>query len=126
MYEKPSIQGNAVAAIIETERGKALKITGIGRFELTMEQTHKRFILRNSQKFFDDMKLSMSNYVRSDVIQSNQIVVWIYSEGEGAVLDYQIKQDSGSGRIMIMQIRTESLKKGWQQVSISVENMMYD
>ncbi len=125
MYEKPSIKGTAATAIIDTGHGKALKISGAGRIELTMEQTHVRFIKGDSRNYFDGLELSMSNYTRSEVIKGSQIDAWVYSEDEGAVLNYQIKQDSGGGRIM--DIHTEErLNKGWQAVRLSVTSIMYD
>lgn len=125
MYKKPTLRGNAATAIIDTEHGKALKISGAGRIELTMEQTHVRFIKGGSQDFFDGLKLSMSSYARSEAMKGNQIDAWVYSEVEGAVLNYNIKQDSGGGRIM--DIHTEGrLNKGWQAVKLSVTSIMYD
>lgn len=125
MYEKPSIKGTATTAIIDTGYGKALKISGAGRIELTMEQTHVRFIKGDSRNYFEGLKLSMSNYTRSEVIKDNQIDAWVYSEDDGAVLNYQIKQDSGGGRIM--DIHTEErLSKGWQEIKLSETSIMYD
>ena len=125
MYEKPTITGNAATTILESEHGKALKISGSGRFELNMEQTHVRFIKGNSKDFFDRFTLSMSNFALSEAQTGNQIDVWIYSEVDGAVLNYQIRQDNGGGKIMDIK-KNETLKEGWQVVSLSVTNMMYD
>ena len=84
-----------------------------------------RFIKGNSKDFFDRFTLSMSNFALSEAQTGNQIDVWIYSEVDGAVLNYQIRQDNGGGKIMDIK-KNETLKEGWQVVSLSVTNMMYD
>lgn len=82
MYEKPNITGNASVAIIKSEHGTAIKIIGSGKIELTMEQTHVRFIQANSQDYFNGFRLSMSDYAVSESIRNDQINAWIYSEND--------------------------------------------
>jgi len=127
MYDMPAAKGTATTTIIDTEHGKALKIRGFGRIELNMNQTHVRFIIKDSQNFFDRLKLSMSNYVRSEALAGRQIDAWVYSETEGAMFNYYIKQDSGGGRIMdIHTEKTERLSKGWQVIKLLGTGIWYD
>jgi hypothetical protein len=124
MYRKPVITGSAVSAIIDTEHGKALKITGTGEIGINMKQTDGKMAGQPdaNEKFVNGWTLSTSNATRYGELQEAE--AWVYSEGGGR-FNFFIKRDNGWGREISIQT-SQKLTDGWQVVSLSVRNIMYD
>lgn len=83
MYEKPSITGNATTAVVDTDYGKALKISGTGTIEVNMSQTGGMLAMNPEadNKFVNGFTLSMSNATRyGDILDS--VDAWVYSEDD--------------------------------------------
>lgn len=100
MYENPSITGKATTAIIDTEHGKALKITGSGVIEIKTGQ--KFFTERTGQEInrmlLDGVTITMSNLNRSSFLNKNaangfyneSIKAWVYSENDNASFNFLV------------------------------------
>jgi hypothetical protein len=116
MYEKPSLRGDANAAIIETNHGKALKISGSGVFEVSMNQKFGRLSEKESTEFLNRFVLSMSNATHFGEGQSMD--AWIYSEGDVNEFNVYLTLDNGRGRIISINQGPMKLAKGWQVISL--------
>lgn len=132
MYGKPAISGNAITEIIDTDHGKALKISGSGPSGIKMSQTGG-WLAHDPEadnKFINGFTLSTSNATQFGEIRGqehNNVDAWIYSEEDGTMFSISIMRDNGWGRAI--SINTEQkvkLIQGWQVVRLSVVGMMYD
>ncbi len=63
MYEKPAITGNATTAVVDTDHGKALRISGTGVIEVNMNQIDGLLAtnLEANERFVNGFTLSTSN-----------------------------------------------------------------
>ncbi len=124
MYSKPAITGSALSTIIDTDYGKAMKITGTGEIELKMKQTDGKLAGNPdaNEKFMNGFTLSMSNTTHYGELQ--QAEAWVYSKGE-VLLVFSVKRDNGWGREINIQT-TQKLKGGWQVATLSVKSLFYD
>ena len=128
MYGNPAISGYSIAEIIDTDHGKAFKISGSGPIGIKMNQTGGWLAhdLEAEEKFVNGFTLSTSNNTRFGEIH-DPVDVWIYSEEDGTMFSISNKRDNGGGRDMrISTQRKEKLIRGWQVVRLSVGSMMYD
>lgn len=132
MYGKPAISGNAITEIIDTDHGKALKISGSGPSGIKMSQTGG-WLAHDPEadnKFINGFTLSTSNATQFGEIRGhehNNVDAWIYSEEDGTMFSISIMRDNGWGRLI--SINTEQkvkLIQGWQIVRLSVGGGMYD
>lgn len=118
MYKKPSISGIAATEIIDTEYGKAFKISGSGSIKIHMEQVGG-FLTKDS--------LSTSNTSSRKEIYSPSEDAWVYSEEDGTMFRLYIKRDNGWGKDMTLNTEREvKLTRGWQVIRLSVSSAMYD
>ncbi len=127
MFERPKITGSATSTIIDTDRGKVLKILGAGVIDINMKQPSNMLIHdpQANEKFMNGFTLSTSNATRYGSIQ--QADTWVYSEEEGTVLRLSIRRDSGWGKEMhITTGQDVVLTRGWQGVGLSVTNLLYE
>ena len=83
MYQKPAITGNATTAVIDTDHGKALKISGTGTIEVNMNQTDGMLATNPeaNEKFVNGFTLSTSNATRYGDIH-DPVDAWIHSEDD--------------------------------------------
>lgn len=140
MYETPTITGNNVTtAIIDTEHGKALKISGSGLIEIHMQEKHGKLKedSQTSDEFFRGFTISMSNYTSPEpFIQPPypepppKIDVWVYSDREVEQLSFHFYRDPYN-RInrVALSIGTDGwvhLRKGWQVVKLSAGIVCWD
>ena len=132
MYRKPAISRNAITEIIDTDHGKALKISGSGPIGIKMSQAGG-WLAHDPEadnKFINGFTLSTSNATHFGEIRGqglNNVDAWIYSEEDGTMFSISIMRDNGWGRAV--SIKTEQKVKviqGWQVVRLSVGGMMYD
>ena len=118
MYKEPSISGSALTEIIDTEYGKAFKISGSGSIKIHMEQAGG-FLTKDS--------LSTSNASGHKEIGNPVEDVWVYSEEDGTMFSLYIKRDNGWGKDMTLNTEREvKLTRGWQVIRLSVRSIMYD
>jgi len=125
MYGKPAISGNAVTEIIDTDHGKAFKISGSGPIEIKMKQTGG-WLARDPEanEKFNGFTLSTCN-VTGFLGIHNPIDAWIYSEEDGTMFSLSIQRSDGMGRYkLITTQRKEKLIAGWQEVKFSVDDIM--
>ncbi|MCE8422457.1 MAG: hypothetical protein J5U17_01565 [Candidatus Methanoperedens sp.] len=128
MYGKPEISGSASTSIIDTDHGKALKISGTGIFRIEMKQTGIMFAgnSETNDKFENGFKLSTGNSTNYGKIYG-ATTAWIYSENNDVSFGMSIHRDNGWGRDMrISTEKTEKLGKGWQEIRVYVMSLMYD
>lgn len=126
MYGNPSISGNAVSEIIDTDHGKAFKIKGSGPIEIKMKQNGEWIAPdpEANDKFFNGFTLSTSNVTRFGEIH-DPIDAWIYSEEDGVMFSISIKRNSGWGReVSINTEGKEKLIRGWQVIRLSMGGYM--
>lgn len=132
MYRKPAIYGNSIAEIIDTDHGKAFKISGSGPIGIKMNHIGG-WLAHDPEadiKFINGFTLSTSNATRFGEIRGqglDHVDAWIYSEEDGTMFSISIMRDNGWGRAI--SINTEQkvkLIRGWQVVRLSVGSMMYD
>lgn len=128
MYGNPGISGNATTEIIDTDHGKALKISLSGSTNVNMKQTGGLATdPEANEKFVNGFTLSTSNATNYGNINGRPVYAWVYSEGNGTLFSFSIKRDNGWGReIRISTERETKLNRGWQNVSLSVGSLMYD
>ncbi len=83
MYEKPAITGNATTALVDTDHGKALRISGTGTIEVNMSQTDGMLATNPeaNEKFVNGFRLSTSNATRHGDIHGS-VDAWVYSEDD--------------------------------------------
>ena len=127
MYWKPAISGSATAEIIDTDHGKAFKISGSGPIKIQMKQ-NGGWLAKDpkANEKFDGFTLSTSN-VTGFAGRDDPINAWIYSEEDGIMLKISIQRNDGRGRYMQLTTqRMEKLAAGWQEVKFSVwgQNVM--
>jgi len=121
MYHKPAVSGSASATVIDTDHGKALRITGSGDIGIQIRQTYAKALKDpgDAEKFINGFALSMVN---NAVPQDNLREIWVYSENGGEVLSYLVNRDTISGKYIMMQTREPvRLVMGWQTVRLSVD-----
>ncbi len=108
MYENPAITGNATTAVVDTDHGKALKISGTGTIEIQMNQTDGMLATNSeaNEKFVNGFTLSTSNAIRYGDIHG-PVDAWVYS-----------KDDNGE-KLEIM--RTEAYFNLYKQKGILIE-----
>ena len=125
MYEHPTINGDAATAIIDTQYGKALRITGSGDIEIHMQQSHGIQRGKQPEEAFGGFSLSMGNYTVGG--NDRMTDIWIYTDGEVDDLGISFCMDTGWGQIQ--QIATEKdidLGEGWQVARLVVSVLCYD
>ncbi len=85
MYQKPAITGNATTAVVDTDYGKALKISGTGTIKIQMNQTDGMLATNSeaNEKFVNGFTLSTSNATRYGNIH-DPVDAWVYSEDNTA------------------------------------------
>ncbi len=131
MYENPIITGNLTTSIINTEYGKALKISGSGG-EIKMKQDNGNLgSIENDYRFVEGLKISMSNSTPPGDKMVFEVDAWIYSEKD--VKDFSLFfSRSGGYHGKTLFIRTgshwrdsrpgekdsQTLTKGWQLVKL--------
>ncbi len=128
MYGKPAISGNATTEIIDTDHGKAFKISGSGSTRINMNQTGGLLATNPdaNEKFVNGFTLSTSNATKYGGI-SVPVDAWVYSEEDGTMLSLSINRDNGWGRdVRVSTEREEKLTRGWQVIRLSVGSMWYD
>jgi MFS family permease len=125
MYEHPTVNGDAATAIIDTQYGKALRITGSGDIEIHMQQSLGIQRGKQPDEAFGGFTLSMGNYT---VGENDRITdVRIYTDGEVDDLGISFSMDTGWGQIQ--EIATEKNidpDEGWQVVRLVVSVLCYD
>jgi hypothetical protein len=118
MYGKPAISGSATTEIIDTDYGKAFKISGSGSIRINMEQTGG---------FGTTDSLSTSNASRYGGINNPVEDAWVYSGEDGTMFRLSIIRDNGWGKQMTLNTEREvKLTRGWQVIRFSVRRLMYD
>ncbi len=128
MYGNPEISGNATTEIIDTDHGKAFKISGSGSTRINMKQTGGLLATNPeaNEKFVNGFALSTSNATKYGEI-SVPVDAWVYSEEDGMMFSLSINRDNGWGRDMrISTEREEKLTRGWQVIRLSVGGIWYD
>ena len=127
MYEKPSILGNATTEIINTEYGKAFKISGSGSIIINMKQTGKLMAtsVEEDEKFVNGFTLSTSNATNYFKKGNGHAAAWVYSEEDGTRLKLSIIRDNGWGKQIIIKTEQE-VKRGWQEVGLTIMTLWYD
>lgn len=129
MYGKPATLGSAATEIIDTDYGKAFKISGSGSTNINMEQTGG-FLATDSEaneKFVNGFTLSTSDASRYGEIRGGPVDAWVYSEEDGTMFRLSIIRDNGWGREMTINTEREvKLTRGWQVIRLSVGSLMYD
>ncbi len=130
MYKNPQIVGDARAEIIETNHGKALKITGSGEMDIVNSQNHGMLSKTSeaTEKFYNGFMLSMSNTTNFGNIRGSQTVsASVYSENDIREFNFYVMLDNGLGRTMSIHTeKPEKLVKGWQDVVLRADGVMYD
>ncbi len=128
MYGKPAISGSATTEIIDTDHGKAFKISGSGSTRITMNQNGG--ILSTdpdaNEKFANGFTLSTSNATNYGGLSGRSVYAWVYSEEDGTMFSLSIIRDNGWGRKVIINTERVKLTRGWQEVSLSGGSMWYD
>jgi hypothetical protein len=126
MYEHPEVTGNTTTTIIDTEYGKALKISGSsGDVGIDIEQSHGIQMGKQLEEAFDGFSVSMSNYTVGKNVQ--MIDIRIYSTVEVSDLSISFSLDNGWGEIVIIETEQNiDLSEGWQVAKLSVSNLCYD
>ncbi|MCZ7356500.1 MAG: hypothetical protein O8C66_06695 [Candidatus Methanoperedens sp.] len=128
MYGNPEISGNATTEVIDTNHGKAFKISGSGSTRINMNQTGGSLATNPeaNEKFVNGFTLSTSNATGYGGI-SVPVDAWVYSEEDGTMFSLSINRDNGWGRdVRISTEREEKLTRGWQVIRLSVGSMWYD
>ncbi len=130
MFEKPAITGNATTAIIDTDYGKALKISGSGVIGINMRQTHgiPEKTQEATEKFMNGFTISTSDSTHYGDIKGSQTVdIWVYSEDDGTGLSFSVSRDNGWGAVLSLYTEEHRrLTEGWQVVRLSGGTIMYD
>ncbi len=128
MYGEPEISGIATTAIIETNHGKALKISGSGVIDISMRQTYPKLKTGDTEKFMNGFTISTSNNTQLGEVGRDQTVdMWVYSENDIPEFIFFINRDSGMGRSLTLQTEQPlKLIRGWQVVKLSGAAVMYD
>jgi len=125
MYKRLKITGNATTAIIETEHGKALKISGTGLIKINTEESQRRpqHTPDAIDNFLKGFAISMSDDTLS--LDSHVIKVWVYSEDDGTEFTFDVLRHSGWGKALSVHAHQE-LVRGWQTVDFSVKTLILD
>ncbi|MCZ7382447.1 MAG: hypothetical protein O8C64_12870 [Candidatus Methanoperedens sp.] len=152
MYDAPEIIGNVTTAIIDTEHGKALKISKSGQLkifkEIIFQDQHVKLNIdgqtpeQTYDEFFSQFTISMSNYKAPEHFNSMpsdpNINTWVYSDSEVEKVRFSFFLDprtaqyesefSNSGTAL--DINTQDwwvhLRKGWQVVKLSRGQIAWD
>ncbi len=136
MYDTPVITGNVKTAIVDTEHGKALKISrsGLG-IKIDMNEDHGKQI--SDDEFFSGFTISMSNYTYPKHFTTmfsespTEIDAWVYSDSEIEKVSFSFDLDPRTGIYsgIILDISTQGwvhLRKGWQVVNLSLGRIAWD
>lgn len=125
MYEHPTVIGDAATMIIDTQYGKALRITGSGDVEIHMQQSLGIQRGKLPDEAFGGFSLSMGNYSVGE--NGRMTDIRIYTDGEVDDLGISYSLDTGWGQIQ--EIATEKdidPSEGWQVVRLVVSVFCYD
>ena len=125
MYEHPIVNGDVATAIIDTQYGKALRITGFGDVEIHMQQSLGIQRGKQPDEAFGGFSLSMCNYTVGE--NDRMTDIRIYTDGEVDDLGISFSMDTGWGQIQ--EIATEKdidPGEGWQVVRLVVSVLCYD
>ncbi|MFZ3385165.1 MAG: hypothetical protein WA144_14700 [Candidatus Methanoperedens sp.] len=134
MYDSPKISGDAKTAIIDTEHGKALKISGSGIIGIKL--TEKNIILEEGgqeikKKLLDRVTISMSDLNRSsffndyakDTYYTESIGGWVYSDSDNTAFTFSFNLYRGWDQLLSINtggnpavLPLIDLSKGWQTV----------
>lgn len=131
MYENPIITGNLTISLINTEYGKALKISGSGG-EIKMIQDNGNLgNIENDYRFVEGLKVSMSNSTPPGDKFDFEIDAWVYSETEVKNFSLFFSRSGGyHGKTLFIQTGShwrdsrpgekdsQTLTKGWQLVKL--------
>ncbi|HWQ96326.1 MAG TPA: hypothetical protein VN368_03025 [Candidatus Methylomirabilis sp.] len=128
MYRNPTILGNATTEIIDTDYGKAFKISGSGSTRINMKKTGGLLATNPeaNEKFVNGFKLSTSNATNYGN-GGGLIDAWVYSEEDGTRFKLSITRDNGWGKLITINTEHEvKLTRGWQEVGLNAVSMWYD
>lgn len=128
MYRNPAILGNATTEVIDTDHGKAFKISGSGSTRINLKTTGGLLATnpQANEKFINGFKLSTSNATNYGN-GTGLMDAWVYSEEDGTGFKLSITRDNGWGRQITINTKQEvKLTRGWQEVSLSAGSMWYD
>lgn len=134
MYEDPEITGDAKTAIIDTEHGKALKISGSGIIGIELKE--KNIILEGGgqeikEKLLERVTISMSDLNRSsffndyarDTYYTESIGGWVYSDSDNIEFAFSVYLNRGWDQLLSMNtggnpadLALINLSKGWHTV----------
>jgi len=125
MYEHPTVIGDAATTIIDTQYGKALRITGSGDIKIHMQQSLGIQRGKQPDEAFGGFSLSMGNYTVGE--NDRMTDIRIFTDGEVDDLGISFSMDTGWGQIQ--EIATEKdidPGEGWQVVRLAVSVLCYD
>lgn len=144
VYEDTAIFGNATYEIVDTEYGKAMKVTATGNVLIFTK--HPDGAKRSNSavnRYLKDFGLSMSDFkpFEGDVTDIPPVKImpntaaWMYSDSELKFLGFNLDRDSGVGITYIMGYsyngRSENmtvpanLKRGWQRIELETSIRRY-
>jgi len=151
MYDTPVIIGKVTTSILDTEHGKALKISKSGKSnnnEIHFQEQDEKLKEdaqtpeQKSDEFFSRFTISMSNYKAPDHFISMppdpNIDAWVYSDTEIDKFSFSFdidprttlyESDMGSAGIALgisPQGWWVHLRKGWQEVKLSRGQIAWD
>jgi len=128
MYGSPAISGNASTEFINTDHGKAFKISGSGSTRINLKQAGGLLATdpEANEKFINVFLLSTSNATNYGN-SGGHVDAWVYSEEKGTKFKFSIIRDNGWGNQITIKTEKEvNLIRGWQEVSLSTMSMWYD
>ncbi|HEY9246690.1 MAG TPA: hypothetical protein VIO11_07595 [Candidatus Methanoperedens sp.] len=128
MFEKPEITGIAATSIIDTEHGKAMKISGSKAIIINTKQKGELLLFNQqaNEEFVNKFTISTSNATSYGIVRG-PVNAWVYSDEDDIVFSFFISRNNGWGRDMrISNQRGENLTKGWQLIELSVTSLWYD
>lgn len=152
MYDTPENIGNVTTAIVDTEYGKALKISKSGQLriykEIIFQDQHVKLKVdgqtpeQTSDEFFSRFTISMSNYKAPEhfinMPTDSNIAAWVYSDSEVEKVRFSFFLDprtalyesefsnSGTALDINPQDWWVHLRKGWQVVNLSRGQIAWD
>jgi hypothetical protein len=125
MYEHPTVNGEAATAIIDTQYGKALRITGSGDVEIHMQQSLGIQRGKQPDEAFGGFSLSMGNYTVGENDRTTDIRIYIAGEVDNLGISFSM--DTGWGQILeIDNEKDNDPGEGWQVVRLVVSVFCYD
>jgi len=143
MYESPNIIGNLTASVIDSEYGKALKVSGTGgQIEIKEARSH---VKNNSTFNFSISMSTLQNKLgqRFDLNRNTidtaitidekkrqwdfNISTWVYSDNEIEDFSFSFKRFGSSSSLELkMQNDTQKLIVGWQVVNLTSRVILWD